>query len=179
MLFSNKLISKLQLEELTLIKCTESTVFKQRLEYELSEFSSMLNHYVVGSPAYLEILSQMEDKDSSFANLISNEAVCGAEDGLPRIDIEEKSFKDEILFPSLVVLYILGCIGWVGRSYVIFAKRMNYPILTELIINLPVALSLIIVTSLWPIAAGLELIDGELMVSDDEVYNEIYGQGKR
>ena len=181
MLISSKLISnfyKPYQEEVTLIKCIESVVFKQRLEHELSEFRLMLNHYVVGSPAYLEILGQMEDKDSNFLTLIQNEAICGNEDGLPRISSAKENFNDEILIPSLVILYILCCIGWVGRSYIIFARRQNFPGFTEISINVPVALGLTIVTLFWPIALTLEIIDGEFIVSDNEVYNEVYGEGK-
>jgi photosystem I subunit 3 len=161
-----------------LIKCSESVVFKQRLEYELSEFGLMLNHYVVGSPAYLEILGQMEDTDSSFLNLINSGAVCGDEDGLPRISFAGENFTEEVLLPSLFALYILGFIGWVGRSYLIFARRTDCPAQAEIIINLPVALGLAIVAILWPIAAGLEIIDGQFAVADSEIANEVYGQGK-
>eukprot|EP00965_Chrysotila_dentata_P010737 349417-Pleurochrysis_carterae.AAC.1 len=62
-----------------------------------------------------------------------------------------------------------GWIGWAGRSYLQFSKKTDKPNESEIIINVPVALSMMSAAFIWPLAAWKELVSGQLLVSADEI----------
>ncbi|MBM5827826.1 MAG: Photosystem I reaction center subunit III, partial [Cyanobacteria bacterium M_surface_7_m2_040] len=51
-----------------------------------------------------------------------SQAVCGA-DGLPHLIVDGRwSHAGDFMIPGIAFLYIAGCIGWAGRSYIIAVR---------------------------------------------------------
>jgi photosystem I subunit 3 len=64
------------------------------------------------------------------------------------------------------LLYIVGWIGWVGRSYLIAISDEKKPAMKEIIIDVPLATGLIFRGFSWPVAAYREFVNGDLVVKD-------------
>lgn len=75
----------------------------------------------------------------------------------------------EFITPGLLFLYIAGWIGWVGRSYLIAIRGEKKPTMKEIIIDVPLATSLVGRGFIWPVAAYRELVNGDLVVDDADV----------
>jgi photosystem I subunit 3 len=72
------------------------------------------------------------------------------------------------MLPGIAFLYIAGCIGWAGRSYIqaIKGKDAN---MKEIQIDLPVALKCTLDSARWPLAAFAELTSNKLTEVDSKV----------
>ena len=66
-------------------------------------------------------------------------------------------------------LYITGTIGWAGRSYLIAVRKGKDAAMSEIILNLPLALSCTVGAALWPLLAFKEFASGELLAKDTEI----------
>ncbi|WP_448562803.1 Photosystem I reaction center subunit III [Trichothermofontia sp.] len=98
-----------------------------------------------------------------------SEALCGPE-GLPHLIVDGRlSRAGDFLIPSVLFLYIAGWIGWVGRAYLQAAKKSSNPEEKEIIIDIPLAVSLSLTGFIWPLAALKEFTSGELLAKDEEV----------
>nr|AEJ72984.1 photosystem I subunit III [Karlodinium veneficum] len=109
--------------------------------------------------------SQWNQIEESYANYIDNGILCEKMDGLPRIEITS---LEEFIFPSIYFIYIAGCIGWAGRSYLneISWGTIENRIEAEYIINIPLA-TRVMFNSLWWLVLFLnELIFGKLISLD-------------
>lgn len=97
------------------------------------------------------------------------QALCGPE-GLPHLIVDGRfSHAGDFTFPSIMFLYITGCIGWAGRSYLIASRKGKDAAMSEVIINLPLAVSSMVTAAFWPLLAVKEFMSGELLAKDDEV----------
>jgi photosystem I subunit 3 len=98
-----------------------------------------------------------------------SEALCGPE-GLPRLIVDGRfSHVGDFTIPSVLFLYIAGWIGWVGRSYLIAIKKDKNPENKEIIIDVPLAISKMIMGFAWPAAAAGEFVSGNLTAKDKEI----------
>ncbi len=98
-----------------------------------------------------------------------SEALCGA-DGLPHLIVDGRlSHAGDFLIPSVLFLYITGWIGWVGRAYLIDIKKGKNPEMKEVVIDVPLAISKMILGFAWPAAAVGEFLSGNLIAKDSEV----------
>jgi photosystem I subunit III len=98
------------------------------------------------------------------------QALCGPDDGLPRLIVDGRwSHAGDFIFPSIMFLYITGCIGWAGRAYLIAIRKGKDPAMSEAIINIPLAFGCTLAAATWPLLAFKELMTGELVVKDTEV----------
>ncbi|RWW66933.1 hypothetical protein BHE74_00025650 [Ensete ventricosum] len=92
--------------------------------------------------------------------------LCGS-DGLPHLIVNgDQRHWGEFITPGLLFLYIAGCIGWVGRSYLIAIRDDKKPTMKEIIIDVPLATRLLWSGFIWPVAAYRELVNGELIAKD-------------
>ena len=66
-------------------------------------------------------------------------------------------------------MYITGWIGWVGRKYLRYASTTENSFENEIIINVPIALTIMNSGFLWPVDAWKEFTSGDLLVSEDDV----------
>ncbi len=98
-----------------------------------------------------------------------SQAVCGA-DGLPHLIVDGRwSHAGDFMIPGIAFLYIAGCIGWAGRSYVIAVRGRKDATMHEIQIDLPLAIKSTIGAATWPLAAFGELTSGKLLESDDKI----------
>lgn len=98
-----------------------------------------------------------------------SQALCG-EDGLPHLVVDGRlSRAGDFLIPSVLFLYITGWIGWVGRSYLIAARKSGDATEKEIIIDVPLALKCMLPGFAWPLAALKELATGELTAKDSDI----------
>ncbi|PSB02469.1 Photosystem I reaction center subunit III [Merismopedia glauca] len=98
-----------------------------------------------------------------------SQALCGPE-GLPRLIVDGRlSHAGDFTIPSLLFLYITGWIGWVGRMYLISARKSSNPEEQEIILNVPKAIGFMLAGFSWPLLALKEFATGELLAKDDEI----------
>jgi photosystem I subunit 3 len=98
-----------------------------------------------------------------------SQALCGA-DGLPHLIVDGRwSHAGEFMIPGIAFLYIAGCIGWAGRSYLMAIRNDKDAAMKEIQIDLPLAIKSTLGAATWPIAAFGELTSGRLTESDDKV----------
>ena len=97
------------------------------------------------------------------------ESLCGPE-GYPHLIVDGRfSHAGDFLIPSILFLYIAGWIGWVGRAYLIDIRKEKDTELKEIIIDVPLAISIMTSGFLWPFAAWQEFLSGDLIASDDTI----------
>ena len=152
-----------------LVPCKDSAVFKRRLTSSVDKLSSRLEKYEPGTPSYLALEQQIAKTEARFEKYGQQGLLCGT-DGLPHLIADGRaSHAGEFILPGIMFLYIAGWIGWAGRSYLQFSKASAKPNENEIIINVPVAISMMSAAFLWPLAAWQELVTGKLIVPGDEV----------
>lgn len=97
------------------------------------------------------------------------EALCGPE-GYPHLIVDGRwSHIGDFFIPSVLFLYITGCIGWAGRSYLIAIREEKNPEMKEIILDLPLAIKSMIASGAWPALALGEFTSGKLTVKDSEI----------
>ena len=97
-----------------------------------------------------------------------SQASCG-EDGLPHLIVDGRwSHAGDFMIPGIAFLYIAGCIGWAGRTYLqaVAGKGAN---MKEIQIDLPTALKATIASATWPLAAFTEYGTKKLVEVDSKV----------
>ncbi len=95
--------------------------------------------------------------------------LCGPE-GYPHLIVDGRlSHMGDFLIPSLLFLYIAGWIGWAGRSYLIAIRGGKDAEMKEVMIDVPLAFSKMLIGGLWPLAAVQEYLSGNLVVKDSEI----------
>jgi len=98
-----------------------------------------------------------------------SQALCG-EDGLPHLVVDGRLDRaGDFLIPSALFLYIAGWIGWVGRSYLIAARKSGEATEKEIVIDVPLAITCMLPGVLWPLLAVKELLSGELTAADGDI----------
>ncbi|MGK7946077.1 MAG: Photosystem I reaction center subunit III [Microcystaceae cyanobacterium] len=97
------------------------------------------------------------------------EALCGPE-GYPRLIVDGRlDHVGDFIIPGLLFLYIAGWIGWAGRSYLIAIRGNKDTEMKEIVIDVPLAFSKMLLAGLWPLAAVQEFLSGNLTAKDSEL----------
>lgn len=132
-----------------LTPCSDSAAFQQRAKTSIARSANQAQ-----AKARFERYSQ---------------ELCGA-DGLPHLIVDGSlSHAGDFLIPSVLFLYIAGWIGWVGRSYLQYARKDKKPTEKEIIIDVPKAVQLMLGGFIWPLAALKEMTTGEMFAKDNEI----------
>jgi photosystem I subunit III len=98
-----------------------------------------------------------------------SQAVCGA-DGLPHLIVDGRlSHAGDFIIPGIAFLYIAGCIGWAGRTYLIAIRGAKDAAMKEIQIDLALAFKSTLAAATWPIAAFGEFTSGKLLEADNKV----------
>lgn len=98
-----------------------------------------------------------------------SQALCGPE-GLPHLIVDGRlSRAGDFLIPSALFLFIAGWIGWVGRAYIIAARKSGDAATKEIIIDVPLAIKCLFQGPFWPLLALKELTTGQLTAKDNEI----------
>jgi photosystem I subunit 3 len=152
-----------------LTPCKESPAFQKRLTSEVKKLESRLKFYTPGTKEEKALLKEVNSTKARFERYGNSNLLCGKE-GLPRIIATGQwDHANEFVVPGLLFLYITGWIGWVGRKYVRYASTQKNPFENEIIINVPVAISIMNSGFFWPIDAWKEFTTGDLLASDDDI----------
>ncbi|QPN58713.1 Photosystem I reaction center subunit III [Synechococcus sp. CBW1002] len=111
--------------------------------------------------------AQTEQAKARFA--MYSKAVCGT-DGLPHLIVDGRwSHAGDFMIPGIAFLYVAGCIGWAGRSYLQAIRGTKDATTKEIQIDLSLALKSTLAAASWPIAAFGEFTSGKLLESDNKV----------
>ncbi|NEQ81218.1 MAG: Photosystem I reaction center subunit III [Moorea sp. SIO2I5] len=98
-----------------------------------------------------------------------SQALCG-EEGYPRLIVDGRfSHMGDFFIPSLLFLYVAGWIGWAGRSYLQGIKKGKNPEEKEIVIDVPLAITKMVMASSWPVLAFKEITTGKMFAKDDEI----------
>lgn len=152
-----------------LTPCKDSKDFQRRLDGSVKKLKARLAKYEKGTPPALALEKQIERTQSRFDRYGKAGLLCGA-DGLPHLITDGRwSHSGEFVVPGLFFLYIAGWIGWVGRSYVLFARESDKPTEKEIILDVPAALSFVSTGFIWPISAFKEFTSGNLIADESEI----------
>ena len=132
-----------------LVPCSESPAYQDRAEFFLNTTGDPLSG---------------QKRAERYAD-----ALCG-EEGLPHLIVDGRfTHAGDFLIPSVLFLYIAGWIGWVGRSYLTEIKGEKNPEMKEVVIDVPLAISIMLGGWAWPLAAFREYASGELFADDGEI----------
>jgi photosystem I subunit 3 len=152
-----------------LTPCKDSTAFQKRLTTSVKKLENRLKLYTPNSKESDFLLKEIESTKTRFERYQSSNLLCGKE-GLPRIIASGQwDHANEFVIPGILFIYITGWIGWVGRKYVQYASTTENPFENEIIINVPVAISIMNSGFLWPVNAWKEFVSGDLLATDDNV----------
>ncbi len=152
-----------------LTPCKESPAFKKRLGTAVKKLENRLKLYTPETKEAKFLEKEIEATKARFERYGNSNLLCGKE-GLPRIIASGQwDHANEFVIPGLLFLYITGWIGWVGRKYVRYASTTKNAFENEIIIDVPVALSIMNSGYLWPVDAWKEFTSGDLLASDDDV----------
>ena len=69
----------------------------------------------------------------------------------------------ELTIPALMFIYIAGCIGWAGRTYLIKVRDRKDAAMAEIILDIRLAIRCILTSAIWPLEAHFEARSGELL----------------
>jgi photosystem I subunit 3 len=152
-----------------LVPCKESPAFEKRLNSEVKKLENRLKFYTPESKEAKFLIHEVETTKARFDRYGSSNLLCGKE-GLPRIIASGQwNHANEFVIPGLLFLYITGWIGWVGRKYLQYASKSEDAFEKEIIINVPLAISISTSGFLWPVEAWKEFKNGELLAADEDV----------
>ena len=152
-----------------LTKCSESPAFAKRQKTSVKKLEQRMATYQADSPPALALKQQIDRTNARFEKYSRSDLLCGT-DGLPHLIADGRwSHAPEFIFPGFGFIYIAGWIGYVGRKYLRAVSTTKNPAESEIIINVPLALKIMVTGYIWPISAWQELISGDLVASKDEV----------
>jgi photosystem I subunit III len=150
-----------------LTPCRETPAFTQRLNNLVRGQEARLQKYDANSDGAAIIKTRIDQAKNRFDRY--GDALCGPE-GLPHLIVDGRlDHAGDFLIPGVLFLFIAGWIGWVGRSYIQWAKKTDSPEQNEIIIDVPRAISFMLTGFTWPLAALKELTTGELTAKEEEI----------
>jgi photosystem I subunit 3 len=152
-----------------LTKCSESPAFAKRQKTSVKKLDQRMATYEADSPPALALKQQIDRTNARFDKYSRSDLLCGA-DGLPHLIADGRwSHAAEFIIPGFGFIYISGWIGYVGRKYVRAVSTTKNPAESEIIINVPLALKIMVTGYIWPISAWQELISGDLVAPKAEI----------
>ena len=152
-----------------LVPCKESPAFQKRLASSVKKLENRLKLYTPESKEAKFLQNEVAATKARFERYGNSNLLCGKE-GLPRIIASGQwDHANEFVVPGILFLYITGWIGWAGRKYLRYASTTDNAFENEIIINVPVALSIMNSGFLWPIESWKEFTSGDLLEAEEDV----------
>jgi photosystem I subunit 3 len=153
----------------TLVPCKESPAFQKRLASSVKKLENRLKLYTPESKEAKFLQTEIASTQARFERYGNSSLLCGKE-GLPRIIATGQwDHANEFVIPGILFLYITGWIGWAGRKYLRYASTTDNAFENEIIINVPVAISIMNSGFLWPIESWKEFTSGDLLEAEEDV----------
>jgi len=153
----------------TLVPCDKSSAFQKRSTTAIKKLENRLKLYSVDSLQAESLKKQIVNTKARFTKYSDSNLLCG-KDGLPHLITNGQwDHATEFVYPGVLFLYITGWIGWVGRKYLRYANTTENVFESEIIINVPIALSIMTSGFLWPIDAWQEFQSQKLLASDQDI----------
>jgi photosystem I subunit 3 len=153
-----------------LLPCGDSFLFAKRLDREVQQLMVRLSNYDSGSPGYIDLKGRVEQTKDRFYAYSRRGLLCG-EEGLPHLIVDGRwSHAGEFILPGILFLYISGWIGWSGRRYLSYSRKLSNFSESEYIIHVPVALFVMFSSVSWPVSVlktwnEFTVLDEEITVS--------------
>jgi photosystem I subunit 3 len=155
----------------SLTPCKDSSAFQKRLNSSVKKLENRLKLYTPESKEATFLNKEIAATKARFERYGNSNLLCGKE-GLPRIIASGQwDHANEFVIPGILFIYITGWIGWVGRKYLRYASTTENSFENEIIINVPIALSIMNSGFLWPVEAWKEFTTGDLLELDENVTN--------
>lgn len=152
-----------------LTPCIESQAFNKRLNSSVIKLENRLKKYDLESQPAIALQKQIERTKSRFDRYANSGLLCG-NDGLPHLIADGRwNHAAEFTIPGLIFLYITGWIGWVGRKYLRIISKETESTQKEIIIDVPLALSIMISGYCWPLSAWQEFTSGDLLANNEDI----------
>ena len=150
-----------------LVDCDKSPAFTKRLNASVKKLETRLAKYEAGTPPALALEEQISQTKTRFARYSESSLLCGV-DGLPHLVADgDWSHASEFTIPGMLFLYTTGWIGWSGRKYLQTVALTKNPTEKEIIIDVPVALTIMVSAYLWPMLAWGEFVSGEFVTEGE------------
>ena len=166
-IFFNNQVANADFKNLT--PCKDSPAFQKRLSSSVKKLENRLKLYAPESKEAGYLNTEIAATKNRFERYGNSNLLCGKE-GLPRIIATGQWDRaNEFVIPGILFLYITGWIGWVGRKYLRYASTTENSFENEIIINVPVALTIMNSGFLWPVEAWKEFTSGDLLASEEDV----------
>lgn len=156
-----------------LTPCADSKAFAKRRKNEVKALTKRAKQYEAGSAPALALAATIDRTERRFDNYGRQGLLCG-KDGLPHLIADpglalRYGHAGDVLIPTVGFLYVAGWIGYSGTKYVQAAKTAAKPVDKEIIIDVPLAWSLLWAGLGWPVAAVAELRNGTLLEDDEKI----------
>lgn len=156
-----------------LTPCSESKPYQKRLKNEVKALNKRLKQYEPGSAPALALEASIARTETRFAKYANDGLLCGS-DGLPHLISDPGlalrfNHAGDVWIPTWLFLYSAGAIGWVGREYLIKAREAAKPMDKEIIIDVPLALSVFFQGAVWPVRAYAAWRNGTLLEKDENI----------
>jgi len=150
-----------------LVECDKSPAFTKRLNSSVKKLETRLAKYEAGTPPALALQEQILQTKNRFSRYSDSALLCGS-DGLPHLIADgDWSHASEFMIPGMLFLYTTGWIGWSGRKYLQTVALTKNPTEKEIIIDVPVALTIMVSAYLWPVLAWGEFVSGEFVTEGE------------
>ena len=149
--------------------CATSKQFGKRQRKTVATLEGRMKKYEPGSPPYLALEQTLNQANNRFKRYADSDLLCG-KDGLPHLVVDGNPVHlAEFVFPGIGFLYTAGYVGSAGRKYVKTVAKTKNPAEKEIIIDVPLALTIMLSNYLWPRDAYAEFIKGDFVADADEI----------
>lgn len=152
-----------------LIPCSQSAVYTKKLNSSITKLENRIKKYEKNSPPTLALEKQIENTKKRFDLYAKSGLLCG-NDGLPHLIVDGRfDHVAEFTVPGIMFIYITGWIGWVGRKYLRTVSTQENSTQKEIIIDVPIALSIMTSGFSWPLSAWQEFTSDDLLQNSEDI----------
>ena len=149
--------------------CATSKQFGKRQRKTVATLEGRMKKYEPGSPPYLALEQTLNQANNRFKRYADSNLLCG-KDGLPHLIANgDPTYFPQFVLPGLGFLYTTGWIGTAGRKYLRTVAKTKNPAEKEIIIDVPLALTIMFSNFVWPIESWNAFIDGDLVADKEEI----------
>merc|ERR1719327_674899 len=149
--------------------CATSKQFGKRQRKTVATLEGRMKKYEPGSPPYLALEQTLNQANNRFKRYADSNLLCG-KDGLPHLIANgDPEYFPQFVLPGLGFLYTTGWIGTAGRKYLRTVAKTKNPAEKEIIIDVPLALTIMFSNFVWPIESWNAFIAGDLVADKEEI----------